>query len=196
MQFGLATFHYDSDTDKFSHRAYNVYVWPRLVRRRQVLVLTFALVDRPAGRGAPDRRFLSQTSCIDFLIGHGFDFNKLFKEGVPFLLPSELDKLREGLRERQENRRRLNQVEQPENLKVRVPEEQLEWLEKQMTAIEVFMKTEDHTIIQDMETHQHFLIEKKYHLLLPARKVCGFQREYNSNLCSRQFLPTLLIHIT
>ena len=109
------------------------------------------LVNRPAGRGAPDRRFLSQTSSIDFLIGQGFDFNKLFKEGVPFLLPSELDKQREGLRERQENRRRLNQVEQPENLKVRVPEEQVEWLEKQMAAIEEFMKTEE---------QESFLMEK------------------------------------
>ena len=109
------------------------------------------LVNRPAGRGAPDRRFLSQTSSIDFLIGQGFDFNKLFKEGVPYLMPSELDKQREGLRERQEIRRRLNQAEQPENLKVRVPEEQLEWLEKQMTAIEVFMKTDG---------QESFLMEK------------------------------------
>merc|ERR1719430_240884 len=101
VQFGLATFHYDPAKDQFSHRAYNVYVWPR-----------------PVGRGAPDRRFLSQTSSIDFLIGQGFDFNKLFKEGVSYLLPSEL-----------------------ENLKVRVPEEQEEWLEKRMAAIEQFLKT-------------------------------------------------------
>ena len=98
-------------------------------------------INRPVGRGAPDRRFLSQTSSIDFLIGQGFDFNKLFKEGVSYLLPSELDKLKEGLKERQENKRRLSQVDQSENLKVRVPEEQEEWLEKQMTAIEQFLKT-------------------------------------------------------
>ena len=29
VQFGLATFHYDPAKDQFSHRAYNVYVWPR-----------------------------------------------------------------------------------------------------------------------------------------------------------------------
>ena len=81
-------------------------------------------------------------------------------------MPSELDKQREGLRERQEIRRRLNQVEQPENLKVRVPEEQLEWLEKQMTAIEVFMKTDG---------QESFLMEK-----------CnGFQRRlvYQVQIC-------------
>jgi len=125
VQFGLATFHYDPSKDQFSHRAYNVYLWPR-----------------PFGRGAPDRRFLSQTSSIDFLIGQGFDFNKLFKEGVSYLLPSELEKLKEGLKERQENKRRLSQADQSENLKVRVPEEQEEWLEKQMAAIEQFLKTE------------------------------------------------------
>lgn len=29
VQFGLATFHYDPAKDQFSHRAFNVYVWPR-----------------------------------------------------------------------------------------------------------------------------------------------------------------------
>ena len=64
---------------------------------------TIGHIIRPFGRGAPDRRFLSQTSSIDFLIGQGFDFNKLFKEGVSYLLPSELEKLKEGLKERQES---------------------------------------------------------------------------------------------
>ena len=107
-----------------------------------LLLFIFSIIIRPFGRGVPDRRFLSQTSSIDFLIGQGFDFNKLFKEGVSYLLPSELDKLKEGLKERQENKRRLSQVDQTENLKVRVPQEQEEWLEKQMAAIDQFLKTE------------------------------------------------------
>ena len=143
VQFGLATFHYDSIKDQFSHRAYNVYVWPRWISWIiYLLYFIFSIIIRPFGRGVPDRRFLSQTSSIDFLIGQGFDFNKLFKEGVSYLLPSELDKLREGLKERQENKRRLSQVDQTENLKVRVPQEQEEWLEKQMAAIDQFLKTE------------------------------------------------------
>ena len=45
----------------------------------------------------------------------------------------------------------MSQVDQSENLKVRVPEEQVEWLEKQMAAIEQFMKTEG---------QESFLMEK------------------------------------
>ena len=45
----------------------------------------------------------------------------------------------------------MSQVDQSENLKVRVPEEQVEWLEKQMAAIEQFLKTEG---------QESFLMEK------------------------------------
>jgi hypothetical protein len=37
-------------------------------------------------------RFLCQTSSLDFLIGQGFDFNKLIRDGVSYLRPAELGK--------------------------------------------------------------------------------------------------------
>jgi len=160
VQFGLATFHYDAANDRFSHRAFNVYVWPR-----------------PLGRGAPDRRFLSQTSSIDFLIQQGFDFNKLFKEGVSYILPSELEKLKEGLTERQENKRRLSQVDHTENLKVLVPEEQEEWLKEQMAAIGQFLKTEGQEIFQ-------------------MAKCNGFQRRLVYQTAREQFPDTSLSSVT
>ncbi|VVC36113.1 Hypothetical protein CINCED_3A018229 [Cinara cedri] len=41
-------------------------------------------------RYAPDCRFLCQSSSMEFLSNHNFDFNKLFKHGIPFLtLPDE-----------------------------------------------------------------------------------------------------------
>ena len=36
-----------------------------------------------------DRRFLSQSSSIQFLANNGFDFNKFIREGVPFLPRSQ-----------------------------------------------------------------------------------------------------------
>ena len=134
-------------------------------------------MSRPLGRGAPDRRFLSQTSSIDFLIQQGFDFNKLFKEGVSYILPSELEKLKEGLIERQENKRRLSQVDHTENLKVLVPAEQEEWLKEQMAAIGQFLKTEGQEIFQ-------------------MAKCNGFQRRLVYQTAREQFPDTSLSSVT
>ena len=141
------------------------------------LHILYILMSRPLGRGAPDRRFLSQTSSIDFLIQQGFDFNKLFKEGVSYILPSELEKLKEGLTERQENKRRLSQVDHTENLKVLVPEEQEEWLKEQMAAIGQFLKTEGQEIFQ-------------------MAKCNGFQRRLVYQTAREQFPDTSLSSVT
>ena len=79
IQFGLCTFHVDPGTGKVTNRGFNFYVWPR-----------------PAGRMYPDPRFTVQTSSIDFLVGQGFDFNKLFKEGISYLRASDEDRIRWG----------------------------------------------------------------------------------------------------
>ena len=50
VQFGLCTFHYDVKKNCYSNRAFNFYIWPK-----------------PFRRNAPDRRFICQTSSIDFL---------------------------------------------------------------------------------------------------------------------------------
>ena len=56
-------------------------------------------------RLAPDLRFMCQTSSIDFLISNDFDFNKLFKDGIPYLRPGDEARLRETISDRQESRR-------------------------------------------------------------------------------------------
>jgi len=88
VQFGLVTFHYDSEKGRYSNRGFNFYVWPR-----------------PPGRGYPDPRFTCQTSSIDFLVNQGFDFNKLFKEGIGYVRASDEDRLRVNLLEKQAMRR-------------------------------------------------------------------------------------------
>jgi hypothetical protein len=42
-------------------------------------------------------RFLCQTSSLDFLIGQGFDFNKLIRDGVSYLRPAELGKKKHSM---------------------------------------------------------------------------------------------------
>ena len=78
VQFGLCAF--KKDNDKYTNQAFNFYVWPR-----------------PYSKMAPDLRFLCQTSSIDFLVNNDFDFNKLFKDGIPYLRPSDESKIRETI---------------------------------------------------------------------------------------------------
>jgi len=88
VQFGMVTFHYDAKTDQFTNRAFNFYVWPR-----------------PFSRSAPDPRFGCQTSSIDFLVSQNFDFNKLFRDGISYLRPSDENRIRDRIKDNQQNRK-------------------------------------------------------------------------------------------
>ncbi|XP_063240620.1 poly(A)-specific ribonuclease PARN-like isoform X2 [Bacillus rossius redtenbacheri] len=84
VQFGLCAFQYHPGEDRYTHRAYNFYVFPRQL-----------------SRSSADPRFLCQSSCINFLATHGFDFNKLFRDGIPYMTQSEEQRQREELREQE-----------------------------------------------------------------------------------------------
>lgn len=92
VQFGLSVFTYDSQTDKYSQRSYNFYVFPK-----------------PMNRHAADCRFMCQTSSIAFLANQDFDFNKLFKYGIPYLNANEEEKLVKRLEEKQKVKEENNQ---------------------------------------------------------------------------------------
>ncbi|XP_076623597.1 poly(A)-specific ribonuclease PARN isoform X2 [Colletes latitarsis] len=87
VQLGLSVFTFDTETQKYNQRSYNFYIFPR-----------------PLNRSAPDCRFMCQASCISFLAAQGFDFNKLFMFGIPYLTASEEEKLLKRLEERQKAR--------------------------------------------------------------------------------------------
>lgn len=77
MQIGVCTFTWDDEQQQYIAKPFNFYVFPK-----------------PYNRQMPDMRFLCQSSSLDFLAGQGFDFNKWVYHGIPFLLPSDEDKLR------------------------------------------------------------------------------------------------------
>jgi len=129
VQFGLCTFHYDAKTDTYSNQAFNFYVWPR-----------------PYNRQAPDPRFLCQTTSIDFLIQQGFDFNKLYREGISYLRPAEIDKLRAGVTERQGYRRLSLTPGNDQRENIVVPPEQEDFLKLVHDQIEKFMSSPDQTL--------------------------------------------------
>ncbi|PSN44566.1 Poly(A)-specific ribonuclease PARN [Blattella germanica] len=91
VQFGLCVFNYDKDNDKYTHRAYNFYIFPKTLN---------CSISYP--------RFMCQSSSIEFLSSQGFDFNKLFREGIPYLTQSEEQKLRENLEEKHKSRSTTN----------------------------------------------------------------------------------------
>lgn len=76
---------------RYSQRSYNFYVFPK-----------------PMNRQAPDCRFMCQASSIAFLANQDFDFNKLFKYGIPFLSANEEEKLIKRLEEKQKSREENN----------------------------------------------------------------------------------------
>ena len=47
---------------------------------------------------------MCQTSCMSFLASQGFDFNKLFKFGIPYLTANEEERLVKRLEEKQKMR--------------------------------------------------------------------------------------------
>uniref|UniRef100_A0A8C0PX63 Poly(A)-specific ribonuclease PARN n=1 Tax=Canis lupus familiaris TaxID=9615 RepID=A0A8C0PX63_CANLF len=78
FQFGLCTFKYDYTDSKYITKSFNFYVFPK-----------------PFNRSSPDVKFVCQSSSIDFLASQGFDFNKVFRNGIPYLNHEEERQLRE-----------------------------------------------------------------------------------------------------
>ncbi|KAM7147783.1 poly(A)-specific ribonuclease PARN isoform 5-T5 [Molossus nigricans] len=78
FQFGLCTFKYDYINSKYIIKSFNFYVFPK-----------------PFNRSSPDVKFVCQSSSIDFLASQGFDFNKVFHNGIPYLNQEEERQLRE-----------------------------------------------------------------------------------------------------
>ncbi|XP_063380653.1 poly(A)-specific ribonuclease PARN-like [Cydia fagiglandana] len=82
IQYGLCAFYWDEDAKQYMNDAYNFYLFPR-------------------GRPGPERMFLCQSSSLDFLSAQGFDFNKLIRDGIPYMTEPTESRLREMLTERQ-----------------------------------------------------------------------------------------------
>nr|CAD7586096.1 unnamed protein product [Timema genevievae] len=87
IEFGLCVFHYNKDKNSFTHRGYNFYVFPRQFSQRSY-----------------DPQFRCSSSSLSFLISHGFDFNKLFKDGIHYTTDSQMEPLRANLEEKQKLR--------------------------------------------------------------------------------------------
>uniref|UniRef100_A0A8B9MLF9 Poly(A)-specific ribonuclease PARN n=1 Tax=Accipiter nisus TaxID=211598 RepID=A0A8B9MLF9_9AVES len=117
FQFGLCTFKYDHTEEKYVMKSFNFYIFPK-----------------PFNRSSPDVKFVCQSSSIDFLANQGFDFNKVFRNGIPYLNQEEERQLREQYDEKRSQANGAGSLSyiSPNAAKcpVTIPEDQKKFIEK------------------------------------------------------------------
>ncbi|KAF4791982.1 Poly(A)-specific ribonuclease PARN [Turdus rufiventris] len=117
FQFGLCTFKYDDTEEKYIMKSFNFYIFPK-----------------PFNRNSPDVKFVCQSSSIDFLANQGFDFNKVFRNGIPYLNQEEERQLREQYDEKRSQANGAGSLSyiSPNSTKcpVTIPEDQKKFVEK------------------------------------------------------------------
>ncbi|XP_017283730.1 poly(A)-specific ribonuclease PARN isoform X2 [Kryptolebias marmoratus] len=134
FQFGLCTFKYDQTKSKYITKPFNFYVFPK-----------------PFNRTSPDIKFICQSSSIDFLASQGFDFNKVFCHGIPYLNQEEEAQLREQTEERRNqhaNGLGTPSFISPSSSKVpaHVPDEQKDFVNKVVEKVEALFSNNEKTL--------------------------------------------------
>ncbi|XP_020667614.3 poly(A)-specific ribonuclease PARN isoform X2 [Pogona vitticeps] len=135
FQFGLCTFKYDHTESKYVTKSFNFYIFPK-----------------PFNRTSPDVKFVCQSSSIDFLANQGFDFNKVFRNGIPYLNQEEERQLREQYDEKRSQANGVGALSyvSPNATKcpVTVPEDQKKFIEKVVERIDALWQNEDTPSLQ------------------------------------------------
>ncbi|CAB1344145.1 unnamed protein product, partial [Coregonus sp. 'balchen'] len=133
FQFGLCTFTYDQAESKYVIKTFNFYIFPK-----------------PFNRTSPDIKFICQSSSIDFLASQGFDFNKVFRHGIPYLNQEEEVQLREQYEER---RSQSNGSGNPSYISPNsnkgpgsIPEEHREYIGRVIEKVESLFTTSEKTV--------------------------------------------------
>ncbi|KAM3624643.1 uncharacterized protein V6R79_025955 [Siganus canaliculatus] len=134
FQFGLCTFTYDQTNSKYVIKPFNFYIFPK-----------------PFNRTSPDIKFICQSSSIDFLASQGFDFNKVFCNGIPYLNQEEEAQLREQTEERRNQH--ANGVGTPSYISpssskgpAHVPEEHKDFINRVIEKVEALFSGSEKTL--------------------------------------------------
>ncbi|XP_045903252.1 poly(A)-specific ribonuclease PARN [Micropterus dolomieu] len=134
FQFGLCTFKYDQAKSKYVIKPFNFYIFPK-----------------PFNRTSPDIKFICQSSSIDFLASQGFDFNKVFCNGIPYLNQEEEAQLREQTEERRNQH--ANGIGTPSYISpssskgpAHVPEEHKDFINRVIEKVEALFTNSEKTL--------------------------------------------------
>lgn len=85
MQFGVSVFTWDASSQAFSVETLQFPIFPRFEQSSERSMMM------------PDRRFLLQPKCMQFLRTHGFDLNEWVDQGIGYLSHAEQTQLRSVL---------------------------------------------------------------------------------------------------
>ena len=129
FQFGLCAFQYIEDEDKYLIKPFNFYIFPR-----------------PLNRESHDVRFLCQSGSIDFLAAQGFDFNKVFKEGISFLTPLDEEKQKNIIRDKYQQLNEKQKETGVVNTPITVPDEHKSFIESTIALIENLLTSDAESV--------------------------------------------------
>uniref|UniRef100_A0A673HIP8 Poly(A)-specific ribonuclease PARN n=1 Tax=Sinocyclocheilus rhinocerous TaxID=307959 RepID=A0A673HIP8_9TELE len=132
FQFGVCTFRYEPNQSTYITKAFNFYIFPK-----------------PFSRTSPDIKFICQSSSIDFLASQGFDFNKVFRSGIPYLTQEEESQLREQYEERRSQINGAGPVSYTPTSGTgvcKVPEDQRDFIRTVEQKVEALLKNSDQTL--------------------------------------------------
>ncbi|XP_016051710.1 PREDICTED: poly(A)-specific ribonuclease PARN isoform X2 [Miniopterus natalensis] len=119
----------------------------RSLKRYIIKSFNFYVFPKPFNRSSPDVKFVCQSSSIDFLASQGFDFNKVFRNGIPYLNQEEERQLREQYDEKrlQSNGAGALSYVSPNTSKcpVTIPEDQKKFIDQVVEKIEDLLQSED-----------------------------------------------------
>lgn len=120
----------------FTHDAYNFYIFPSPLN--------------------PDINFTCQTHCMIFLAKNGFDFNKVFSVGIPYIRESDKDILLSDLKEKHD--KLIEQVSQSPSTKnnIPIPDENKATIDDILKRVALFLKSKDKTSLT-LESHNSFV---------------------------------------
>uniref|UniRef100_A0A8D2ZEW9 Poly(A)-specific ribonuclease PARN n=1 Tax=Scophthalmus maximus TaxID=52904 RepID=A0A8D2ZEW9_SCOMX len=134
FQFGLCTFTYNQAKSKYITKTFNFYIFPK-----------------PFNRTSPDIKFICQSSSIDFLASQGFDFNKVFCHGIPYLNQDEEAQLRKQTEERRNQH--ANGVGTPSYISpssskgpAHVPDEHKDFIERVIQKVDSLFTSSEKTV--------------------------------------------------
>ncbi|KAM3916669.1 poly(A)-specific ribonuclease PARN [Leptodactylus fuscus] len=139
FQFGLCTFKYNSTEAKYVVKSFNFYIFPR-----------------PFNRNSPDKKFVCQSSSIDFLANQGFDFNKVFRDGIPYLNQEEERQLRD---QQEDKRYQSNGASTMSYMYISpdtprapvapvIPDDQKDFIDKIVGSVDEFLKDEQKKVLK------------------------------------------------
>lgn len=123
VQLGLTVFRHCETSNAMKYKSFNFYLYPR----------------------QKSQTFVAQGESLSFLSSTGFDFNKLFADGISYCTIQEEVEMRKALKKKQEEQLLKAKEEASCKINMEVPEEHVSTLKKVKKIINSFLQSDNKT---------------------------------------------------